>query len=117
MQTLISKYLSKKRTENNPFILNVIKGETEEARYTAARDEMRRYNKALKELATLAGVESEVTSYTARHSFATIAKYKGVPTSVISETLGHRSEAITQVYLDSFDKRILDKYNDIILGE
>ncbi len=117
LQKLIKKYLKGKKKEKNPFILNVIKGDTEQERYTAARDEMRRYNKALKELAKLAGVEAEVTSYTARHSFATIAKYKGVPTSVISETLGHRSEAITQVYLDSFDKRILDKYNDLIIGE
>lgn len=117
LKKLIDKYLEPKQKAENPYILNVIKGDTEQERYTAARDEMRRYNKALKELAKIAGVEAEVTSYTARHSYATIAKYKGVPTAVISEALGHQSEEITQVYLDSFDKRILDKYNELILGE
>lgn len=95
----------------------MIKGDTEEKRYTAARDELRRYNKALKELAKIAGITSPLTSYTARHSFATIAKYKGVPTAVISEALGHKTEQITQVYLDSFDKAVLDKYNEMIIWE
>ena len=117
LQTLIDTYLAGKDGEDTPYILNVIKGDTEEQKYTAARDEMRRYNKALKQLAAVAGVESEVTSYTARHSFATIAKYKGVPTAVISEALGHQSEEITQVYLDSFDTAVLDKYNELILGK
>ncbi len=110
LQILIDKYLENKLSDY-PYIVNVVKGDTEEQRYTAARDELRRYNRALKELAKIAGIEGEVTSYTARHSFATIAKYKGVPVAVISEALGHESPDVTQVYLDSFDKSVLDKYN------
>jgi integrase len=50
-----------------------------------------------------------------RHSYATIAKYKGVPTAIISEALGHTSEEVTQIYLDSFDKEVLDKYHSMII--
>lgn len=115
LQKLLDKYIKKKVGDS--YILNVIKGETEEQRYTAARDELRRYNRSLKELAEFAGLSSPLTSYTARHSYATIAKYKGVPTAVISEALGHKSEQVTQVYLDNFDKGVLDKYNEMIIGE
>ena len=41
---------------------------------------------------------------------------KDVPTAVISEGLGHESEKATQIYLDSFDKEVLDDYNEMITG-
>jgi integrase len=44
-----------------------------------------------------------LTTYVARHSYATVLKRAGVSTAIISESLGHSSEKITQVYLDSFD--------------
>jgi len=80
------------------------------------RDELFRVNKSLKEIGDLCGIESPLISYVARHSYATIAKYKGVPTAVISEALGHVSEEVTQVYLDSFDKEVMDKYHAMVIG-
>ncbi|MEM9680079.1 MAG: site-specific integrase [Bacteroidota bacterium] len=115
LQAILDIYI-KEAALPETYILPVVKGETEEQRYTAARDELRRYNRALKELAALAGVDGEITSYTARHSFATIAKYKGVPVAVISEALGHESTEVTQVYLDSFDTAVLDRYNELVIG-
>ena len=56
-----------------------------------------------------------MSSSMARHSYATIAKYKGVPTAVISEALGHSSEDVTQVYLDLFDQEVMDKYHSLII--
>ena len=50
-----------------------------------------------------------LTTYVARHSYATILKRAGVSTSIISESLGHSSEKITQVYLDSFDNEQVDE--------
>ena len=49
------------------------------------------------------GIELKVTTYVARHSYATVLKRAGVSTSIISESLGHSSERVTQIYLDSFD--------------
>ncbi len=61
-------------------------------------------NKHLKEIGAKLDLPIPLTTYVARHSFATVLKRAGVSTSIISESLGHSSEKITQVYLDSFDK-------------
>lgn len=53
--------------------------------------------------------------YIARHSWASIAKNKNVPLSVISEGMGHDSEATTQIYLASLDNSLVDKANEMIL--
>ena len=44
-----------------------------------------------------------ITTYVARHTQATVMKRAGVPTSVISQIMGHSSEKVTQIYLDRFD--------------
>lgn len=51
----------------------------------------------------------KLTTYVARHSFATVLKRSGVPTSIISESLGHSSERVTQIYLDSFENERMDE--------
>lgn len=61
-------------------------------------------NKALKQIGKELGLPIKLTTYVARHSFATVLKRAGVSTSLISESLGHSSEKITQTYLDSFEK-------------
>ncbi|MEZ4939320.1 MAG: site-specific integrase [Saprospiraceae bacterium] len=70
---------------------------------------LRQVNKALKEIAQQIGIESKLTTYVARHSFATNLKKKGVATALISQALGHESERTTQIYLDSFENEIIDE--------
>lgn len=53
--------------------------------------------------------------YIARHSWASAAKGKNIPISVISEGMGHDSEATTQIYLASLDNSVVDKANAQIL--
>lgn len=60
-------------------------------------------NRALKQIGLELGLPIKLTTYVARHSFATVLKRAGVSTSIISESLGHSSEKITQTYLDSFE--------------
>lgn len=66
-------------------------------------------NRALKEIGVELGLPIKLTTYVARHSFATVLKRAGVSTSIISESLGHSSEKITQIYLDSFEKSQIDE--------
>jgi integrase len=68
----------------------------------------RMVNLNLKELCKMAGLDENinVTTYVARHSFATALKKSNVSTAIISEMMGHKSEAITQIYLDSFDDSV-----------
>ena len=53
--------------------------------------------------------EEQKIKYVARHSYATVLKRSGVPTSIICESLGHSSERVTQIYLDSFENEQIDE--------
>ena len=56
-----------------------------------------------------------LTMYVARHAWASIAKSKNIPLSVISEGMGHDSENTTRIYLASLDTSIVDKANRVII--
>ena len=57
------------------------------------------------------------TMYVSRHSWASIAKSKNIPISVISEGMGHDSEETTRIYLASLDGSVIDKANSLILKD
>lgn len=65
-------------------------------------------NTNLKLIAAQLGVEGNLTTYVARHSFASVLKKSGVNIALISEALGHSDIATTQIYLDSFDNEQID---------
>jgi len=114
LQVILNKYTAGKSDED--YVLGILSsGTTPEEQSKAAQGALKRYNKALKTIGEVCGINAPITSYTARHSFATIAKYKGVPTAIISEAMGHKTEEITQVYLDSFNREVLDDWNEKIV--
>ena len=61
---------------------------------------------ALRDVAKRLKIKATVTTYVARHSFATVLKKSGV--NIISEALGHHSLKTTQIYLDSFENSQID---------
>ncbi|MHB9147430.1 MAG: site-specific integrase [Candidatus Amoebophilus sp.] len=76
---------------------------------------LKRVNRDLKEIARLAQIDANLTTYVARHTYATVLKKSNVPTAVISEALGHKSEFITQTYLKSFENEVIDLANECLL--
>ena len=84
--------------------------------YLDYKNALRLTNKKLKILGEMAGCSIPISTYVSRHSWATIAKRAGIPTAVISEGLGHDSEKTTQIYLDSFENKVLDDANELITG-
>lgn len=76
---------------------------------------LQRFNNDLKTIAKEVGVKTNITSYVARHSYATIMKMKGMPTDKISESMGHANLQITQVYLKGFGIDEIDDANDLLL--
>ena len=110
MEEVISKY-----TENETeYLLPIIKMEgNERKQYDNA---LHLVNYRLKELSTMLKLQRPLTMYVARHSWASAAKAKNVPLSVISEGMGHDSEATTQIYLASLETSVVDKANKMILG-
>ena len=84
---------------------------------TQYRNAISRINVALKEVARLAGLNMPLTMHCARHCWASIAKSKNIPLSVISEGMGHDSEETTRIYLASLDTNVVDKANSLILKD
>lgn len=73
-------------------------------------------NHNLKILAGMLNIKIPLTLYVARHSWATAAKTKGIPINVISEGMGHRSEATTRIYLATIDTSVIDNANALIIS-
>ena len=110
MQMILDKY-----PENSTdYLLPIIKNTGTNERYTY-RNVGYNINHNLKTIAKKVGITIPLTLYVARHSWASVAKAKGIPLSVISEGMGHDSEATTQIYLASLDTSVVDKANSLIL--
>lgn len=90
----------------------------------SATSERRQYENALhlvnhklKKVAEMVGISVPLTMYVSRHSWASTAKRKNIPLSVISEGMGHDSETTTQIYLASLDTSVIDEANGLILKD
>ena len=110
MAEIIAKYPENK----TDFFLPIItKQGNERKQYDNA---LHLVNYHLKDLSEMLQLQRPLTMYVARHSWASAAKAKNVPLSVISEGMGHDSEATTQIYLASLETSVVDKANKMILG-
>lgn len=109
MQEIIDKY----PTNANGYLLPIIKTDRNER--LQYRNALRLVNNKLKEISLSTGLQTKLTMYVSRHSWASIAKSQNIPLSVISAGMGHDSENTTQIYLASLDNSTIDKANDLIL--
>ena len=71
-------------------------------------------NKYIRKAASVGGIKTHITLYTARHSFASLLNEKNVPLSYIKEQLGHTDIKTTQKYLDSIDKEKEKEYRSYL---
>ena len=74
------------------------------------------YNRNLGKLAKMTGIESRLTSYSARYSWASVASQAGIPIATISRGMGHESERTTQIYISRLDLSDLKKASEQILS-
>lgn len=110
MQLILDKY------PENPtdYLLPIIRRPDTNERYTY-RNACYNINHSLKRIADMVGIKIPLTLYVARHSWASAARAKGIPLSVISEGMGHDSETTTRIYLASLDTTVVDRANALIL--
>lgn len=104
---IIAKYQSDKSPYLFPILSPFHKTEVQIA--NRLHKVLAKVNKHLKEIGEKLNLPIPLTTYVARHSYATVLKRAGVSTSIISESLGHSSERVTQIYLDSFDNEQIDE--------
>lgn len=126
-QSVISVYLidqakaiiKKWRNSNvdDDYIFPILtKGLTPEKEMKVIQQAVKQVNKYVKRIASEAGINKEVTSYYARHSFATILKKSGASIEYISESLGHQNVATTRSYLDSFEDETKKKMASFLVN-
>lgn len=110
LQEKAVEIMNRYRSSQRKFIFPILDERERTLRQIRNRiyDVLDNVNGYLKEIGKELGVELKISSYVARHSYATVLKRSGVSTSVISESLGHSSERVTQIYLDSFENKQLN---------
>lgn len=113
IQEIIDRYAP--HVADTPYLLPILTATDPAAAFRQYRSALVSFNRRLKEISHLLRLECGLTSYVSRHTWATTAYRRHVPTSVISEGLGHGSERMTRIYLAAFEQSELDAANRIIL--
>lgn len=116
MVPAIKDILERYSDSQSPYLLPIItvSGKDGRIQYEAA---LRRINNGLRTIAKMLGMDTPLTTYVTRHAWASIAKAKNIPITVISDALGHDSIATTQIYLASIDATMIDKANEMIIND
>ena len=109
---ILEYYLKDKNA--NDYIFPIISRDTAEEQRKDIKNNLKTYNKYIRLIAAELKIEGNITSYVARHSWASIGKFLNVPIQVISEGLGHDSMQTTQIYLDSFETNVIDNATMLI---
>ena len=109
MRNIIAKYQQQGQTDEDYIfpILDRRVHRTEQQRYDRTHKVLTNTNRWLRKIGQRVGIE-HLTTYVARHTFATVLKRSGVNIAIISESLGHSDLSTTQIYLDSFENSQID---------
>lgn len=111
LQNIINQYEKK----DSPYLFPILNTEDENKAYSQYEIALNYYNRQLKRLSKLSEPNINLSSYTPRHTWATTARNKNVPLSIISAGMGHSSEKTTLIYLTKIDNSIIDEVNKAII--
>lgn len=101
----------------SPYLFPILDGNRKvEENYVEYQHALRKLNRDLKQLAAYCGIPQRVSSYTSRHTWATLAKYCHFSEQLICDALGHSSTKVTETYLKSFGNDELNKANKVIIN-
>ena len=114
MQDIVDTYAC--LTEGSPYLLPIItkRDGTERRQYERMEHKV---NYHLKKIGEMAGLQIPLTTYCARHTWASILRDMGVSLSIVSKGLGHESLKTTQIYLSSIDTEGVVKANRQLIGK
>jgi len=110
-QQIIEKY-GKQPCNGEDYIFPILNRQihqTEQQIFNRLHKVMAKVNDNLEQLSKKIGLKNPLTTYVARHTFATVLKRSGVNIAIISESLGHSDLSTTQIYLDSFENSQIDE--------
>ncbi len=99
----------------SPYVFPLLTDGGEGEAYRQYESALGYYNRCLKRLSDLLGLEQGLSSYMSRHSWASVARNHQVPVAVISEGMGHSSEQTTRIYLAALENAVIDDANRRII--
>ena len=114
IERIIKRYTA--LTERTPYMFPIITSSDSKEAYRQYQTALGYHNRKLKELALMANLNIPLSSYCARHTWATAARNHHIPVSVIGAAMGHTSEKTTQIYLDSLENSVIDKANRRVIA-
>ncbi len=97
------------------YVFPILKTEDSANAFSQYKIALNNYNRQLSRLSEMLHLQFGLSSYTARHSWATAARNHNIPISVISAGMGHSSERTTQIYLTTLENSTIDSANQIII--
>jgi len=103
MQAIIDRWGNPDKKQES-IIFQYLTGEEDPVKaHNIIHDVVKRTNKKLKKIGMAVGING-LSTYTARHSFATVLKRSGSNIAFISESLGHSDLKTTENYLAAFER-------------
>jgi integrase len=112
MQSIIDRY-SKKTIGHDWYIFPILDpAMSEEKKFRTVKETIKRANDHISQIGKKVGINEHVSTYVARHSWATISKNSGASVEFLSELLGHSSVKVTQGYLKSFEKATRTEHSE-----
>ena len=111
LQNIINRYEKK----DSPYVFPILNTEDENKAYSQYEIALNYYNRQLKRLSNFLEPNINLSSYTPRHTWATTARNKNVPLSIISAGMGHSSERTTLIYLTKIENSVIDEVNKTII--
>ncbi len=110
---ILREYVS--RETGSPYLFPFVRAQGKES-YRQYQSALRLFNRQLKRLSEFLGLEVKLSSYCARHSWATIANFRHYDKSMISNAMGHSSVKVTETYFRRYDDEEIARMNrEIIL--
>ena len=111
LQNIINRYEKK----DSPCVFPILNTEDGNKAYSQYEIALNYYNRQLKRLSNFLEPNINLSSYTPRHTWATTARNKNVPLSIISAGMGHSSERTTLIYLTKIENSVIDEVNKTII--
>ena len=112
MKDIIRKY----QHSDTDYVFPILTTKEQQRAYLQYQNKLNSYNRLLKKLSSLAGLNVNLSSYVVRHTWASLAYSSNVELNVISKALGHTNTNTTQIYIRELEDYRLKEANHVVLG-
>lgn len=112
----ISRIITRYRDKTSPYVFPIISATDEKEAFHQYNSQLSCYNRALKRLGRMAHIQPTMSSYVARHSWASVAFQNNVDLNIISQAMGHTNTKTTMIYIRELDTARLDEANRVVIN-